>query len=46
MPTELDKVKIRMNMLSDEMTKTERKIDLINTKLMELIQNLKRFEGE
>ena len=43
MPTELDKVKIRMNILSEDMSKSEKKIDLIIEKLFQVIQNLKRY---
>jgi hypothetical protein len=43
MPTELDKVKIRMNILSEERSRYEKKIDLIYEKLFEVIQHLKRY---
>ena len=46
MPTELDKVKIRMNILSEEMSRYEKNIDLIYEKLFEVIQHLKRYSDD
>lgn len=46
MPTELDKVKAKINNLGESMVNSERKIELINQKLNHLIKCLKKYEGE
>ena len=46
MPTDLDKVKTKINNLGESMVNSERKIELINQKLNNLIECLKKYEGE
>ena len=46
MPTDLDKVKTKINNLGESMVNSERKIELINQKLNHLIECLKKYEGD